>query len=206
MEFSKGVVVRQGNEIGREAAELALGFLGDFEVVTRAVAKEDVRVQTHDAQVLPGAKGTPIGQEAGVSTCRKLDVVFRPDKTAAAGRGLGRPRRRGRPLYADLELLPGPKGLPSEDGSRPASSTSSSTVRAAGDAGGQLGTVLTSEPRTPHAGTHADRPERRHEGAAGCGQGDDEAGGFRGTVEFAQASQRAADRRPATTRSRRPFS
>lgn len=192
MEFSKGVVVRQGNE-WLEAAELALGFLGDFEVVTRAVAKEDVRVQTQDAQVLPGAKGTPIGQGGRRLSCRKLDVVFRPDKTLQQAVASGGHDDAGAPLYADLELLPGPKGPPERRRLR------ARVINFFFDGlgrlellEGQLGTILTSEPRTPHAGPSRTAQSDGMKALLDAAKGTMKQVDFEGTVEFAQASQRAS--------------
>src|SRR6266700_809060 len=109
MDFSGGVVVRQGAD-WLEAAQLTLGFLGDFEVITRALAKEDVRLQTGDAQILPGTKGGPVGTGGRRLACRKLDVVFRPEGTMQQAVASGGHDEAGNPLYADLELLPVLKG------------------------------------------------------------------------------------------------
>jgi len=112
MGFSGGVVVRQGGD-WLEAEQLDLEFLGDFEVVKRAVAKDDVRLHSADAQVLPSPKGSPIGRSGRRLACRKLDVVFRPDGSLLHAVASGGRDEAGNPLYSELEQLPAP-GEPRE--------------------------------------------------------------------------------------------
>lgn len=192
MDFSGGVAVRQGTE-WLEAAELTLGFLGDFEVVTRALAKEDVRVQTSDAQILPGAKGTPIGQGGRRLACRKLDVVFRPDRTLQQAVATGGHDDAGTPLYADLELLPSPGGPRERRRLR-----AGVIVFRFDDQGrlekleGQVGALLTSEPRLPGGG-----PTRTAQSEGLIAMLDTASGtlkqvDFDHQVEFVQAKQRAS--------------
>jgi LPS export ABC transporter protein LptC/lipopolysaccharide transport protein LptA len=193
MDFSGGVAVKKGAE-WLEAAELNLGFLGDFEVVTRALAKDDVRVQTSDAQILPGAKGPPISKGGRRLSCRKLDVVFRPDKTLQQAVASGGHDDAGTQLYADLELLPGLAGPTERRRLR-----ARVIVFRFDDQGrletleGQLGTILTSEPRLPRGA-----PPTRTAQSEGLIALLDAASGtlkqvdFDGRVDFVQAKQRAS--------------
>lgn len=192
MEFSGGVAVKQGSD-WLEAAELALGFLGDFEVVTHAVAKDDVRVQSQDSALLPGTKGTPVGKGGRRLSCRKLDVVFRPDKTLQQAVASGGHDDAGAPLYADLELLPGPKGPPERRRLR------ARVINFFFDGlgrlemlEGQLGTILSSEPRLPRGA-----PARTAQSEGAKARLDTETGtlkqvDFDGGVEFVQEKQRAS--------------
>ena len=192
MEFSGGVAVRQGTE-WLEAAELALGFLGDFEVVTHALAKDDVRLQTQDAQVLPGAKGTPIGQGGRRLACRKLDVVFRPDRTLQQAVASGGHDDAGNQLYADLELLPGPKGPPERR--RLQARVINFFFDALGRLEmleGQLGTILTSEPRAPRAGPTRTGRSEGLKAFLDTANGTLKQVDFDGNVELVQAKQRAS--------------
>ncbi len=192
MDFSGGVAVKQGAE-WLEAAELTLGFLGDFEVVTRAVAKDDVRVQTADAQILPGVKGTPIGKGGRRLACRKLDVVFRPDRTLQQAVASGGHDDAGTPLYADLELLPGLAGPTERRRLR-----ARVIVFRFDDQGrletleGQLGTILTSEPRLPRGAPTRTAQSEGLTAFLDTASGTLKQVDFDGSVDFVQAKQRAS--------------
>jgi len=107
--LSEGVVVRKGED-WLEASQLDLGFIGDFEVITRAVAKEDVRVRTADALVLPSTDASPLGRGGRRLECRKLDVLFWPDGALQSALAAGGRDSAGNPLYSDFEVLPGRRG------------------------------------------------------------------------------------------------
>ena len=195
MDFSGGVVVRQGAD-WLEAAQLTLGFLGDFEVITRALAKEDVRLQTGDAQILPGTKGGPLGTGGRRLACRKLDVVFRPEGTMQQATASGGHDEAGNPLYADLELLPVPKG-PSERRRLQARVI----VFRFDDQGrlemlqGQLGTILASEPARPGGAPARTARSEAVDAFVDPVTGAMTMASFEGNVDFVQARQRATARK-----------
>ncbi len=195
MDFSGGVVLRRGAD-WLEAAHLTLGFLGDFEVVTRALAKEDVRLQTADAQILPGSKGGPIGKGGRRLACRKLDVGFRPQGTLQHAVASGGHDEAGNPLYADLELLPVPKGPPERRLLQ-----ARVIVFRFDDQGrletlqGQLGTILTSEPARPGGAPARMARSETLDALVDPVSGAMTMASFDGNVDFVQARQRANARK-----------
>jgi LPS export ABC transporter protein LptC/lipopolysaccharide transport protein LptA len=195
MDFSGGVVVRQGAD-WLEAAQLTLGFLGDFAVVTRALAKEDVRLQTADAQILPGSKGGPIGKGGRRLACRKLDVVFRPEGTLQQAVASGGHDEAGNPLYSDLELLPGPKGPPERRRLQ-----ARVIVFRFDDQGrletlqGQLGTILASEPARPGGAPARTAHSETLDALVDPVTGVMTMASLDGNVDFVQARQRATARK-----------
>jgi LPS export ABC transporter protein LptC/lipopolysaccharide transport protein LptA len=195
MDFSGGVVVRQGAD-WLEAAQLTLGFLGDFEVVTRALAKDDVRVQTVDAQVLPGVKGSPIGEGGRRLACRKLDIVFRPEGALQQAVASGGHDEAGNPLYADLELLPERKGPPERRRLQARVIIFRFDEQGRLEAlQGELGTILSSEPRRPGAAPARTARSETLDAVVDATTGTMTTASFEGNVEFVQGRQRATARR-----------
>jgi LPS export ABC transporter protein LptC/lipopolysaccharide transport protein LptA len=196
MHFEGGVVVRKGSD-WLEAAALSLGFLGDFAVMTRAVARDDVRVLTSDALVVPNAKRVAGGGGRRLA-CRKLDIVFRPTGPLEAAVASGGHDESGAPLYAELELIPSRKGPPERRRLQ-----ARVIVFRFDDQGrlaalqGQLGTIASAEPKGPEPNgprgpvakeARAENLVARVDPASGDLQGVD----FDGGVTFAQGRQTAS--------------
>jgi LPS export ABC transporter protein LptC/lipopolysaccharide transport protein LptA len=195
LDFSGGVVVREGSD-WLEAAQLTLGFLGDFEVVTRALAKDDVRVQTADAQVLPGVKGSPMGKGGRRLACRKLDIGFRPEGTLQQAVASGGHDEAGNPLYADLELLPDPKGPPERRRLQARVIVFRFEEQGRLEAlQGQLGTVLSSEPRRPGESPARTARSETLDAVVDPATGSMTTANLEGSVELVQGRQRATARK-----------
>jgi LPS export ABC transporter protein LptC/lipopolysaccharide transport protein LptA len=195
MDFSDGVAVKKGADT-LEAAELSLGFIGAFDVVTRAVAKDDVKVQTGDNTLLPAARANPAGKGARRLFCRKLDIGFRPDRTLEQAVASGGHDDAGTSLYAELELPPAPGG--SADRRKLQARVIVFRFDGKGQLAGlegQLGTILTSEPTrakgTPPRTARSENLTAFMEPASGALKTVD----FKDGVEFEQARQRASARR-----------
>lgn len=195
MDLAGGVVVRKGRD-WLEAAQLSLRFLGNFEVVTRAVAKDDVRLQTSDTEILPSPAESPIGRGGRRLACRKLDVGFRPDGSLLQAVASGGRDERGAQLYSDLEVLPGPEGPPERRRlqARVIVFRFDELGRLA-TLEGQLGTILTREPLPPRQAT-----ARTARSKALVASVDPESGAlslveFTEGVELVQGGQRATARK-----------
>lgn len=98
LNFEGEARVTQGPDLLR-ADRLLLTFDPETRVLSRAIAAGGVDLKTAGGHLLPGAFARPGAEGPRHLLCRKLDVVFRPDRSISEATAM---------READLTLMPGP--------------------------------------------------------------------------------------------------